>query len=62
MRVTRLDHLVLTVKDIEASVAFYQSVLGMKKVIFGNGRVALIFGDQKINLHQAGAEFEPKAA
>lgn len=62
MRVTRLDHLVLTVKDIEASVAFYQSVLGMKNVIFGNGRVALIFGDQKINLHQAGAEFEPKAA
>lgn len=62
MRVTRLDHLVLTVKDIEASVAFYQSVLGMKKVIFGNGHVALIFGDQKINLHQAGAEFEPKAA
>lgn len=62
MRVTRLDHLVLTVKDIEASVAFYQSVLGMKKSVFGQGRIALGFGDQKINLHQAGAEFEPKAA
>lgn len=47
MRVTRLDHLVLTVKDIEASVAFYQSVLGMKKVIFGNGRVALILAIKK---------------
>ncbi|AVI64399.1 VOC family virulence protein [Shewanella sp. WE21] len=62
MRVTRLDHLVLTVKDIAASVEFYQAVLGMKKVVFGNQRIALSFGDQKINLHQAGAEFEPKAA
>ncbi|HAY94904.1 VOC family protein, partial [Shewanella sp.] len=59
MRVTRLDHLVLTVKDIAASVEFYQTVLGMKKVVFGNQRIALSFGDQKINLHQAGAEFEP---
>ena len=62
MRVTRLDHLVLTVKDIAVSVDFYQTVLGMKKVVFGNQRIALSFGDQKINLHQAGAEFEPKAA
>ncbi|MCL1090973.1 VOC family protein [Shewanella profunda] len=62
MRVTRLDHLVLTVKNIDVSIDFYQTVLGMKKVIFGNGRIALSFGDQKINLHQAGAEFEPKAA
>ena len=62
MRVTRLDHLVLTVKDIAVSVEFYQTVLGMKKVVFGNQRIALSFGDQKINLHQAGAEFEPKAA
>lgn len=61
MRVTRLDHLVLTVKDIEACVDFYQRVLGMKKSVFGQGRIALSFGDQKINLHQAGAEFEPKA-
>ncbi|QYJ77746.1 VOC family protein [Shewanella acanthi] len=61
MRVTRLDHLVLTVKDIETSVQFYQSVLGMKKSVFANDRIALNFGDQKINLHQAGAEFEPKA-
>ncbi len=62
MRVTRLDHLVLTVKDIAVSVEFYQTVLGMKKVVFGNQRTALSFGDQKINLHQASAEFEPKAA
>lgn len=62
MRVTRLDHLVLTVKDIAVSVEFYQTVLGMKKVVFGHQRIALSFGDQKINLHQAGAEFEPKAA
>lgn len=61
MRVTRLDHLVLTVKHIETSVQFYQRVLGMKKVIFADNRVALSFGDQKINLHQAGLEFEPKA-
>ena len=61
MRITRLDHLVLTVNDIDTTVAFYQSVLGMKKVTFGDNRVALNFGDQKINLHQRGGEFTPKA-
>ncbi|KGQ34214.1 glyoxalase [Gallibacterium genomosp. 2] len=60
LKITHLDHLVLTVKDIDISVAFYQK-LGMKKQIFLGGRVALQFGQQKINLHQLGKEFEPKA-
>jgi catechol 2,3-dioxygenase-like lactoylglutathione lyase family enzyme len=59
--VQHLDHLVLTVKDIEKTAAFYQTILGMTKVVFGPGRVALAFGNQKINLHAAGKEFEPKA-
>ena len=59
---TRLDHLVLTVRDIEATCAFYERVLGMRRETFGAGRVALHFGRQKINLHPAGREFEPKAA
>lgn len=57
----RLDHLVLTVSDVEATARFYESVLGMQRVVFGEGRVALRFGDQKINLHQHGQEFEPHA-
>jgi len=61
MQINRLDHLVLTVKDINKTVDFYVSVLGMKKEIFKENRVALKFGNQKINLHQLGAEFEPKA-
>ena len=61
MKVTRLDHLVLTVADIDASAEFYCSVMGMKKVVFGEGRVALTFGNQKINLHKHGAEFTPHA-
>ena len=61
MRVERLDHLVLTVADIDASCAFYQRVLGMQVVTFGQGRKALAFGQQRINLHRHGAEFEPKA-
>jgi catechol 2,3-dioxygenase-like lactoylglutathione lyase family enzyme len=59
--IKQLDHLVLTVKNIEETVRFYESVLGMKKEIFGEGRVALKFGRQKINLHEAGKEWEPKA-
>jgi catechol 2,3-dioxygenase-like lactoylglutathione lyase family enzyme len=62
MKINRLDHLVLTVKDIEITAQFYVSVLGMEKEIFGAGRLALKYGNQKINLHQAGKEFEPKAA
>ena len=61
MQIDHLDHLVLTVADIEATCAFYERVLGMAIVTFGEGRKALTFGQQKINLHQAGREFEPKA-
>jgi catechol 2,3-dioxygenase-like lactoylglutathione lyase family enzyme len=61
MKISRLDHLVLTVRNIETSVKFYESVLGMEQEIFGVDRVALKFGAQKINLHEAGKEFEPKA-
>jgi len=61
MRIDRIDHLVLTVRSIESSCAFYSRVLGMDVVTFGTGRKALSFGTQKINLHQAGLEFEPKA-
>jgi len=56
-----LDHLVLTVADLNATCDFY-AALGMTIVTFGEGRLALNFGDQKINLHQAGREFEPKAS
>jgi catechol 2,3-dioxygenase-like lactoylglutathione lyase family enzyme len=61
MRVLRIDHVVLTVADLETTIAFYQRVLGMTAVSFGEGRRGLAFGDQKLNLHQAGREFEPKA-
>jgi catechol 2,3-dioxygenase-like lactoylglutathione lyase family enzyme len=61
MRVKQLDHLVLTVADIDQTVVFYRDVLGMEAVTFGEGRHALRFGDSKINLHLAGHEFEPKA-
>ena len=61
IEIDSLDHLVLTVADLDATCAFYQRVLGMKVVTFGNGRRALAFGQQKINLHPAGGEFEPKA-
>ncbi|MGD8640755.1 MAG: VOC family protein [Gammaproteobacteria bacterium] len=61
MKVTYIDHIVLTVHDIDATVAFYESVLGMTAESFGNGRIALKFGNQKINLHEYGHEFEPKA-
>ena len=61
MKIDAVDHLVLTVKDIEATCAFYSKTLGMKVVTFGEGRKALAFGSQKINLHQQGREFEPKA-
>ena len=60
--IDRIDHLVLTVADIDATCDFYRRALGMKRVTFGpDSRVALAFGTQKINLHRAGAEFEPKA-
>jgi catechol 2,3-dioxygenase-like lactoylglutathione lyase family enzyme len=61
VQVDRIDHLVLTVKDIDKTLTFYTTVMGMKKVVFGEGRVALSFGNQKINLHRLGSEFKPKA-
>ena len=61
MEISKLDHLVLTVTDIEKTASFYVSVMGMKKEGFGAGRVALKCGSQKINLHERGIEFEPKA-
>lgn len=66
-RLNVLDHIVLTVRDIEICIAFYTDVLGMEHVSFpvdgeDRPRHALSFGTSKINLHQAGAEFEPKAA
>ena len=62
MNITALDHLVLTVADVARSVDFYTRVLGMEAITFGEGRKALRFGSQKINLHQLGAEVLPNAA
>jgi catechol 2,3-dioxygenase-like lactoylglutathione lyase family enzyme len=61
MKIERLDHLVLTVADVTKTCEFYERILGLETVTFGAGRKALAFGQQKINLHQAGNEFEPKA-
>ncbi|MFT7802701.1 glyoxalase domain-containing protein 5 [Arapaima gigas] len=61
VRISGLDHLVLTVKSIPNTVAFYTSVLGMEVVNFKGNRKALSFGKQKFNLHEAGKEFDPKA-
>lgn len=62
VRIGHIDHIVLTVEDIERSCVFYHRVLGMEVVTFGEGRKALKFGTQKINLHQKGKEFNPTAA
>jgi len=61
MEIIKLDHLVLTVKNVDETCAFYEKTMGMRVVTFGPGRKALAFGSQKINLHQKGNEFEPKA-
>ncbi|MCU0868767.1 MAG: VOC family protein [Burkholderiales bacterium] len=60
--IDHLDHLVLTVRSVAVTADFYARVLGMQVVTFGGGRTALAFGAQKFNLHEAGHEFEPKAA
>jgi catechol 2,3-dioxygenase-like lactoylglutathione lyase family enzyme len=60
MRIDSLDHLVLTVADIDATAAFYSSVLGMRVVTFGDNRKALAFGTQKINLHLADGSLNQK--
>jgi catechol 2,3-dioxygenase-like lactoylglutathione lyase family enzyme len=61
MQIDRIDHLVLTVANIQNTCDFYARVLGMQIVTFGEGRKALQFGAQKINLHEWGNEFEPRA-
>ncbi len=61
MKISKLDHFVLTVRDIEKTIFFYTSVLGMEQDVFGQDRVALKYGNQKINLHIFGNEIEPKA-
>jgi catechol 2,3-dioxygenase-like lactoylglutathione lyase family enzyme len=62
VRITGLDHLVLTVADVDETIRFYQRTLGLEAVTFEAGRRALAFGPSKINLHQAGQEFTPHAA
>jgi catechol 2,3-dioxygenase-like lactoylglutathione lyase family enzyme len=59
--IDHLDHLVLTAVDAEATVDFYTRVMGMQLETFGAGRMAFRYGNQKINLHLRGQEFEPKA-
>lgn len=61
MQIDRVDHLVLTVHNLERTCEFYSRVFGMEVVTFGEGRKALRFGHQKLNLHAVGKELEPKA-
>ena len=61
LAIDRIDHIVLTAHDVDRTLEFYSRVLGMEPVTFAGGRRGLAFGRQKINLHQAGREFEPKA-
>jgi catechol 2,3-dioxygenase-like lactoylglutathione lyase family enzyme len=61
MHIDSLDHLVLTVRDITVTCEFYARVLGMQVITFADDRKALQFGAQKINLHETGNEFDPKA-
>ena len=61
IRIASLDHLVITARDLQATVAFYSRVLGMEHVEFGNGLHAVHFGDQKFNIHDAATDVSPKA-
>ena len=61
MEIDRLDHLVLTVRNLDESCLFYERVLGMRREMFGEGRVALVFGRQKINLHPNPSPIDTKA-
>jgi len=61
MKVKNIDHIVLTVNSIDESIKFYTEVLGMELITSGQERKSLHFGNQKINIHQKGNEFEPKA-
>jgi catechol 2,3-dioxygenase-like lactoylglutathione lyase family enzyme len=62
MIIHHLDHLVLTVKSVDVTCAFYKAILGMEVITFGDQRKALRFGQQKINLHEHGKEIDPKAS
>ena len=59
--IERVDHIVLTTRDKDACIRFYTEVLGMKLEAFGENRLALKFGAQKLNLHEWGREFTPRA-
>ena len=61
MKITALDHLVLTVADLQKTLDFYVGVLGISEITFGENRKALQFGSQKINLHELGKEIQPNA-
>ena len=61
VKLDALDHLVITTSQLQKMLAFYIEVLGMEEITFGEGRKALKFGRQKINLHEAGKEFSPHA-
>ena len=61
MTLEKLDHFVLPDSDVDGIAMFYTTYLRMEKRVFGDGRVALHFGDQKMNLHPAGWDYEPKA-
>lgn len=60
--VDRIDHFVLTVADLDATLAFYERVLGFTPKVQEGRPAALLFGEQKINVHQADRTFDPKAA
>ncbi len=61
MDLKTIDHIVLTVRDIKETLDFYQTILDMEVETFAEGRIALRFGSQKLNLHQHDNEFEPGA-
>jgi catechol 2,3-dioxygenase-like lactoylglutathione lyase family enzyme len=61
MKISGIDHIVITAFDVERTIAFYSKVMGMEPITFAGGRRGLSFGRQKINLHQSGREYEPKA-
>ncbi len=61
IEIESLDHLVITASDLQATVDFYTSVLGMEHVAFGNGLHAVRFGSQKFNIHDAATDVAPKA-
>src|SRR3954466_13011192 len=61
LAIDRIDHVVLTAHDVDRTLEFYSRALGLEPVTFAGGRRGLAFGRQKINLHQAGREFDPRA-